>query len=515
MTSVLLINSNQFKYPWPVLPFGLCCIAAAVEHIGHQVYLLDLCFAGDSKKEIEEALQRHSPDIIGISIRNIDNGTGYNTQFLLNDVRRQVVSECKRLFSGPIIIGGPAVGVSGEEMLAFFDLEYAVQGDGELAMIEFIRRFEQQASFEGLDGLIIRRNGKIIQRNPPLVVDDLDAVPMPKPHKYLDLEPYRRYNVALPVQTKRGCTLNCSYCTYNRIEGRRYRLRSPQKIADEIESLLHETGINRFEFTDSTFNVPLKHAKEVLHAIIAKELALDLRTMGLNPGAVDEELADLMQKAGFVDVDLGAEAGCKTVLDDLGKNYSTAELIRAGQLLRERNIPVTWYLLLGAPLESKETLTETFETITKAASPWDLINIGVGIRVYNGSPIAEQLKKEKHIQAEDNFFGPAHVQPKYISLDEVKRITKKRSFRQPNFFMYDEDENQPLFVMRLGYFLLRIFAPRQPIWRFHILIRMIQRYLGIGLIKHFLYSLKTNRVCRSQVDFADNQFPLSASKNRS
>ena len=176
MAKVLLINSNRFKHPWPVIPFGLCYIATSLESNGnHWVSLLDLCFSTDCERDIQKAVQNFVPDVIGISIRNIDDTGGYDVHFLLEDVKNDVIDFCKKEFTGPIVIGGPSVGISGREMLEYFDLEYAVRGDGEAVMSEFVKRLESGLSPEGLKGLIIRREKTIIQDNEPFRVDDLNS----------------------------------------------------------------------------------------------------------------------------------------------------------------------------------------------------------------------------------------------------------------------------------------------------------------------------------------------------
>ncbi len=484
---VLLINANRFKQPWPVIPFGLCCVAASVEQAGCDVRILDLCFSRNPAYDIEREVLRFRPGIVGVSIRNIDNSAGYHTLFLLHETRDKVVAPLKRVFSGPIVIGGPAVGISGAEMLDFLDLRYAIRGDGETAFVELVRKFDAGRPVSGTLGLVLREGDKIVEDNDPSRVPDLDTLPLPLPHRYLDLRPYRRFDSPLQIQTKRGCPLSCAYCTYNRIEGNYYRLRDPRRVADDIEALVTETGINHVEFTDSTFNIPLAHAKEVLRAVVTKRLDLRLRTMGLNPGAVDQELADLMLSAGFRDVDLGAEAASDITLAGLGKNFSKADVLRAGRLLRERCIPTTWYLLVGAPGETRDTLRETFDTVNSAASPWDLVNVGVGLRVYNGAPLAAVLRKADPGCTSDNFFKPVHFEPGGISLEEVKAITKLESLQHPNYFLYDEDENTPPMLLALGATLLRLLAPRQPLWRLHVILRTVQHRLGVAAVRRFFH----------------------------
>ncbi len=486
---ILLINANRFKHPWPVIPFGLSCVAAALESKGYELQVLDLCFSKNCAEDLKKRIISYQPTLIGLTIRNIDNSAGYNTLFLLEGTKNEIIKPLKSLFSGPIVIGGPSVGINGAEMLSYLDLNYAIRGDGEDAIVEFVRRIDAGIPLDGLQGLVIRKNGKIVQNKQPLLVKDLNSLPYVNPGKYMDLTQYRKYNSPLQIQTKRGCALNCSYCTYNRIEGLKYRLRDAQIVADHIEKLYRDTGITHLEFTDSTFNIPLNQCKKVLKALKQKNLKLNLRTMGLNPGAVDEELVDLMKQNGFRDVDLGAEAGCDKMLKSLGKHYTKKDVIHSGKLLQQKGIPTTWYLLVGAPGETEETLKETFNTINQAASKWDLINIGVGLRVYKGSPIADGMKENNPSCTNDEFLKPVAFIPEALSLEQVKKITKQFALKNPNYFMYDEDETTPLFVLRLGTFILKVFAPNQPVWRLHILIRMIQKYTGISLVKRLLFNL--------------------------
>jgi radical SAM superfamily enzyme YgiQ (UPF0313 family) len=491
MAKVLLINSNRFKHPWPVIPFGLICIATVLETNGsHNVCFLDLCFSLNCEEDIQKAVQHFVPDVIGVSIRNIDDTGGYNIHFLLEDVKNDVIDYCRKEFSGPIIIGGPSVGISGREMLDYFDLEYAVRGDGEAVMLEFVKRIENRQPLEGLKGLIIRREKAIIQDNEPFRVQDLDSLPYPKPLRYLDLDQYRRFGSPIQIQTKRGCALRCSYCTYNKIEGKQYRLRNPKLIADELAILVKETGINHVEFADSIFNVPLSHAKEVLREVIKKKLDLKLHTMGLSPAAVDEELLNLMKSAGFNEVDIGAESTCDTILESLSKNFQRSDVINTANLLKKKKIPVTWFIMLGAPAETKESVLETLNTIRRVASKWDLVFVSTGVRVYNGSPIAEEIMKHDLHCMDDNFLHPVKIEPAKICLEDIHAIAKRFSFGFPNFYFYEKEHIIPGWILIIGNLLLKVFHSRQPVWRLLILLKRIEWVLGIGLVKRGMFELK-------------------------
>ena len=496
------------------MPFGLCYIATVLETNGnHNVCFLDLCFSTNCEDDIQKAIRNFIPDVIGISIRNIDDTGGFNIHFLLEDVKNEVVDYCKKEFSGPIIIGGPSVGISGKEMLEYFDLEYAVRGDGEAVMLEFIKSIETRLSPEGLKGLIIRREKIIIQDNEPFRVQDLDTLPFPKPNRYLDLDKYRRFGSPLLIQTKRGCTFRCSYCTYNKIEGKQYRLRNPRLIADEIEILVKETGINHIEFADSIFNAPLSHAKEVLREVIAKKLDLRLHTMGLTPAAIDEELLDLMKCAGFNEVDIGAESVCDAILESLAKDFKREDVIKTANLIKRKKIPVTWFIMLGALAETKGTVIETLNTIGRVASKWDLVFVSTGVRVYNGAPIAEEIIKHNTHCTSDNFLHPVKIEPEKICLQDIHTIAKRFSFRFPNFYFYEKEHIIPGWLLITGNFLLKVFHSRQPVWRLLILLKRIERIMGIGLVKKVFYELKLNSYYKKNGEI--NGFSLIINEFRS
>jgi radical SAM superfamily enzyme YgiQ (UPF0313 family) len=480
---VLLVNSNRQRNPWPIVPFGLCCLATYLEDAGHEVRLLDLCFSTDPSRDAEISIRKFNPDAVGITIRNIDSLTLARQEFFLENVLRDVIAPIKKTFSGPIVIGGPAVGINGAEMLEYLDLEYAVQGDGEMAMAEFLRRLEQKESFLGIQGFVIRRNKKVIEENEPWRVEVLDSLPSPKLWDYIDIQAYRRFDSPIQIQTKRGCELSCTYCTYNIIEGKKYRLRNPRKVADEIEALANKTGVKHIEFTDSTFNIPLEYTKAVLRAIIAKNLKLNFRTMGLNPGAIDEELVILMRNAGFRDVDLGVESGSEKMLKSLGKSYQKTDIRHAGRLLHRYGIPVCWILLLGAPGESPDTLQETFDTLEEVVDPWDLVDIGVGLRVYKGSPIAKGLEKEDPEVTHDHFFNPFFLPLEGFEFSEFRRRVEMECSRHSNYHLFGSVLDVNPLLRRVAVAMMKTVAPRQPIWRFYILVRKLMRVFGFPSLR--------------------------------
>ncbi len=109
------------------------------------------------------------------------------------------------------------------------------------------------------------------------------------------------------------------------------------------------------------------------------------------------------------------------------------DIINAADLLKRKKIPATWFILLGAPAETRETVIETLNTIGRIASKWDLVFISTGIRVYNGAPVANEVLKNNKKCTDDNFLHPVKIQPAKISLEEIHSIARVLLFGSRTF----------------------------------------------------------------------------------
>jgi radical SAM superfamily enzyme YgiQ (UPF0313 family) len=214
--------------------------------------------------------------------------------------------------------------------------------------------------------------------------------------------------------------------------------------------------------------------------------------MGLTPVAVDEELLDLMKNAGFNEADIGAESVCDEILQCLAKDFKRTDILNTANLLRKKKIPATWFIMLGALAETRETVLETLNTIGRVASKWDLVFVSTGIRVYNGAPIAEEIMKYDIHCTGDNFLHPVKIEPEKISLEDINSITKQFSFRFPNFYFYEKEHITPGWLLIIGNLILKVLNSRQPVWRLLILLKWIEWTLGLSLVKRVIYQLKTS-----------------------
>ena len=174
---VLLVSSNTEQINMPVLPMGLASVATATKNAGHEVKLLNLMSHGNSQKLIEEAIQDLNPELIGASVRNIDDQCRETPRFLLEPVK-EVVSYCRILSSAPIVVGGAGYTIFPQSALDYLGADMGIQGEGEQAFVRLIERLQQQADITELFGLFLpgrraKRRGELIRK--------LDEFPLPVP----------------------------------------------------------------------------------------------------------------------------------------------------------------------------------------------------------------------------------------------------------------------------------------------------------------------------------------------
>jgi radical SAM superfamily enzyme YgiQ (UPF0313 family) len=458
---VQLISTNMERHPWPVPPIGACYTASSLSDAGHDVDLIDLCWC-DPTSALEDRIGFFHPDLIGLSIRNIDNVDLHSPRFYLNRIRTEVVELIRNCCSAPVVLGGSAVSVMPLQILDYMGADFAIGGEGEESLPQLIEALEGARGIKDVEGLVHRSVDGLIF-NPSARVGDVNGLPRPRIYHWIDWRRYAREYAPYPVQTKRGCALQCSYCVYNRIEGSAYRLRDPVDVADEVEEIVRCCEPQVIEFTDSTFNIPLRHALDVCRELTDRDLDVSFNTMGVNPGSVTGELVEMMRSAGFMEISCTPESGSDKMLRSLDKNFSVKDVANASRHLKGSGIPVIWYFLFGSPGETEETVGETFDFIEGNISSRDLVFITSGIRILPGSPLYDQAVAEGQLHPRESVLEPVWYRPAGIDLERMKYMIDREVISHPNFINLSDNTDDTLLARALKriYSILRI---REPVW---------------------------------------------------
>jgi radical SAM superfamily enzyme YgiQ (UPF0313 family) len=390
-----LISANAEKMNFPPLPLGLAMVAAASQRAGHDVMVLNLMFEDDVESAIRERIEAFRPRVIGISVRNIDDQNMDYPQFLLPPVR-EVVATCRRLSDAPSILGGAGYSIFPESALRYLGANMGIRGEGETAFPAVLDRVEKLAPVSGLPGLYLPGQPAPDRS----FATNLDDLPLPDPELWIP--PTAGEEVWVPVQTRRGCPMDCSYCSTSAIEGRAIRRHSPAAIAAWLAHL-RAKGFRHFHFVDNTFNLPPSYAKELCRNIIEMDLALKLWCI-VYPKWIDGELARLMARAGVREVSLGFESGSNRILGSFNKRFTAGEIRTVSQMFADVGVTRRGFLLLGGPGETRETVEESLEFA--GSLKLDALKITVGLRIYPETPLAATARAEGLIATEDDLLWP-------------------------------------------------------------------------------------------------------------
>lgn len=416
---VLFISANTEKINIVPIPLGLNDVAAATQNQGHDVRVLDLMIHADVRLPVSEMLDDFQPDVIGISVRNIDDQVMHGARFLLDEVKN-VIEHCRNLSPAPIILGGAGYSIFPQAVLEYLNADMGIQGEGEAVFPQLLERLHRRDDLAGLPGLYLKGRGLQGER---IFVRDLDNLSTSGVQRFGDA--YDR-TLWMPFQTRRGCPMNCSYCSTATIEGRSIRKRSPEKAVNELKSFA-EAGFQQFYFVDNTFNLPVSYAKEICRQIIRHNLTIVWRCI-FYPGKVEEDLIRLMADAGCREVSLGFESGCDRILKNMNKHFTPEDVRKTSLLLAKHGIRQMGFLMLGGPGETRESV---LESLAFAGSlPLDTVKVSQGIRIYPYTSLAKIAVDERRIKPADDLLAPTFYMTNEIEdwlKETVKTLMSERS----------------------------------------------------------------------------------------
>lgn len=324
---ILLVSSNCCVTPEPVFPLGLAHLATALRDAGCDVEWLDLLA---DQNGLEKRLLETNPDLVGISVRNIDDVLIRRQETFIENLGSLVEMIHQRL-GCPVVLGGSGFSILPREMLELAAADFGVIGEGELALTALIEALRTGSAMQGIKGLVYRRDNKV-------VVNDRDRCFAGHQTRAADVpahvaEYYLRHGGILNVQTQRGCAHRCCYCTYPVIEGARHRRRAAEEVVAEFERI--ESLGARYAFVvDSVFNSSVAHVTEVCEALARKNLKIRWGCF-LRPEGLDREMMRLMAQAGLAHIEFGSDSFCDETLRAYQKDFTFEDIRRSTELFPE------------------------------------------------------------------------------------------------------------------------------------------------------------------------------------
>jgi radical SAM superfamily enzyme YgiQ (UPF0313 family) len=473
MRRVLLVNTNIERAPYPVPPLGLCLLATALRD-RYDVKIYDGVF--DEGRSLVELVRQFNPDFIGFSIRNIDDVVMDRVIFYMDGILEKFILPVREITDVPILLGGSGFSIFPVELMKMTGADYGIVGEAETILPVLLDRIQNRRDTADIPNLITLKNPEIQTGSGFTFLkpvsgrfSDID--------RWLDFTPYRNKGV-YSIQTKRGCSHGCIYCTYPSIEGRKFRTRTPSDIADEIEQAHKRLGCITFEFVDSTFNDPHGHAESICREIRRRNINVRLRTMGINPRHTSAALFELMLEAGFVQIDATPDTASPLMLENLGKGFNLPDIEKMATLIRKFNMPTMWFFLFGGPGEDEVTFRETLDFIDNYVNPEDLVYMNAGLRIYPNTPLYAIAREEGRILAGQSVFQPpAYYYSGRITKTHLDRLIKEASGTRHNCIPALETAPSPEMISE-AIEMRNHHQPDEPMFRTLLRIRAKWRAAG-------------------------------------
>ncbi len=429
---VTLVNppypAGSHRHP-PFIPLGIGYLAAVLEKNGYSVNVIDCQALKLTLIDVENELRKHQPDLVGLTSTTLT----YKSALKIIEVAKKTLPACVT------VLGGPHVTFWDKE--AFQEcpsLDVVVRREGEYTLLELVQRLDAGKSYHDVIGTTCKKDGKIVKNPDRPYIENIDELPFPAVHLF-PIEQFNKYgNIIFPVMTSRGCVYWCDFCTAVRMFGRKYRMRSPKKVVDELELLYKKYGEKQYTFYDDAFTVDQTRTHEICDEILKRGLSIkwDCET---RVDMVSKDLLLKMKKAGCIAVWYGVEAGSQKVRDAMGKGINTQQTLNAFKWTQDAGMIAVASIILGFPGETKETAWESVKLL-KEINPDE---IGIYIATpYPGTPMYDYVTKMGWLKIHDfdryDTATPIFESPT-MSMKELKEIHDKA---HQSFYI------RPLYIMR-------------------------------------------------------------------
>ncbi len=442
ISRILLIDADIFEdknHPGVQLyshhPIGLLYLVSAIKEkfpeISFKVFHTST--SKSPEKDIESLILSFNPDLVGLRALSIAK----EPFKLIADKIRELKPDI------PIVGGGPFPSTSYEEILLTGQVDIAVIGEGETTFVDLIGNLQKSKAIpNNLKGTAVIEDGKVKMNEPRPLIQDINTIAFPD-YSYINLNDYVGIkNHALQdsfksafILSSRGCPYGCFYC--HKLFGKKIRRRSAENVVAEMREHIEKRGIYDFVILDDIFNVPMREAKKVL-TLICNELPKVRLSFpnGLRADFIDEELLDLFEKAGTVEMALAIETVVPRLQKLIGKNVDLQKAEIAIRSASKRFITRIFFMI-GFPTETFDEAMETIKfasTFEYAAQP--VLSV---LRIYNNSAlfnilkpteeqalaIAEQEKKVIHLNmfGDMEFYGDLFPEEKVpLKSDDMKEL---------------------------------------------------------------------------------------------
>ena len=404
MARVLLVNPPFYRLlgsHYNANSLGIAYVAAVLNQNGHDAWLYNADFLNQhiysNQKKLFDGFHDYTAyfkdeeaDIWNEVVDRIEafhpGWVGY-TSYTANVSAIDIISRKlrRRMPKVKQVIGGVHATLDPNVLMTVPAVDYAVRREGEFAMLALVNGQKP----ESIPGVVSRDSSHadttFIDNGDAEVIRDIDSLPFPERDKFwlLSGEEKKLVDVSY-ICSVRGCPYRCNYCASPAHWKRKIQYRSPESVIAEMKHLKANYWDTKKQFdfsasanispkmdliipdntivyfTDDVFTIKKKRVKKILRMMIDEGLDMPWKCEA-RTDHFDEEICELMAKAGCVRVKLGFESGSDRILKMIQKDETKDDMRHGVQLLKEAGVPFTAYFMTGFPGETDDDLRQTIE----------------------------------------------------------------------------------------------------------------------------------------------------------
>jgi anaerobic magnesium-protoporphyrin IX monomethyl ester cyclase len=394
MRILLLSMPDAFEHMPTVairMPNGALTSLAGNLDPHHDVAVADLVLVQDRvKATVRDLLRAREPELVGLSVMTFQRPTALKIAALVRAERP----------SARIVVGGYDPSLAPDVYTdSSTNIDFIVRGEGELTFRELTRALEQRSRLDSIAGLSWRRDYRTeVVHNPPRHAGPVDTIALPNRRARV-LTGYtmlgRRVDV---VETSRGCTFDCSFCSIVEMRGRNFHPFSIDRVLADIADARAQ-GARTVFLVDDNIMLDVRRFSDLCRAIVdagLHELRYIVQAMTSSLANHGDELAPLMRRANFRYVFLGIENIVEEDLEFLRARAKNRERrsganasVRATDLVRKHGMYVVGGLIVGNPGDTRASI-EANLAFARRHVDWPYIQHPTP---YPGTPMSRDLRQ--------------------------------------------------------------------------------------------------------------------------
>lgn len=321
-------------------------------------YLQNLS-GSDVWEEITKVIVKEKPELIGITA--LSEALGSVKKII--KIAKKINPETK------IVTGGPHARIDYEYLINELGSDFVIIGEGEVPLLKLVNDLKENVTISPIPSLfyknIKRDSCRERVQNCRL---DINNLPIPDiKYHYNFFENYNDVPMKLSISTSRGgCIYSCSFCYCSKFK-EKMRWRSATNIFNEIRYFVDNYDTKKIFFVDDTFTCNKRLIEKLCSLLINSNIDIKW-TCTTHAKNLDNSLLNLMKQSGCTSIHLGVETGSERLLNFLNKNLTIEDIFRTSELIRNNNIELRLFFMVGFPTETSEDIDKSI-ALLKALKP--------------------------------------------------------------------------------------------------------------------------------------------------